>query len=210
MRNASKRVGLLASVGGAFAVVAAGVALAAGTAIAATPVHAVAYRLKATLMPSQVVPAVQAPSTAVGHFHGILIRSGVGVTRVASLVGCKVVQPPRRSGLPTRLNCQGANVTLPGAPGQWRLFWRLTVSGLSGPATAAAIHMAVPGHTAAPVFAMCAPCGSITHGSLVVTPDQANTLLGGGAYVDVDTAAHPGGEIRGQIVRASIGFTVGR
>ena len=152
MRKASKRAGILAS----FAVAVA--AIVAGAAVAATSVNAVAYRLNATLTPSQVVPAVQAPAGAVGHFHGVLIRSGIGATRVASLAGCKVVQAPRRSGLPTKLNCAGANVTLPGTSGQWRLFWKLSVSGLSGPAT----------------------------------------------------AAHPDGEIRGQIVRTTIGFQIGR
>jgi CHRD domain-containing protein len=209
MRNGTKRVGSLASLSAALAVVVTGVALAASTA-AATPVHAVAYRLTATLTPAQVVPAVQAPSGAVGHFRGVLIRSGIGAAKVASLAGCKVVQGPRRSGLVTKLNCAGANVTLPGAPGQWRLFWRLSVSNLSGAATAAAIHMAPVGHSAAAAFAMCAPCQTITHGQLSVTAGQADTLIKGGAYADVSTAAHPDGEIRGQINRASIGFRVGR
>jgi CHRD domain len=210
MRNATKGVGPLASLSAALAVVATGVALAASTALSATPVNAVAYRLTATLTPAQVVPAVQAPAAAVGHFRGVLIRSGIGATRVASLAGCKVPQAPRRSGLPFKLNCGGANVTMPGAPGQWRLFWRLSVSNLSGPATKAAIHMAAVGHTAAPAFAMCAPCQTISHGQLSVTAGQADTLIKGGAYVDVSTTAHPDGEIRGQINRASIGFRVGR
>jgi CHRD domain len=210
MRNGTKRLGRLASFGAALVVVATGVALAASTAVSAAGVNAVAYRLTATLTPSQVVPAVQAPTGAVGHFRGVLIRSGTGASQVASLAGCKIVQPPRRSGLPFKLNCAGANVTMPGAPGQWRLFWRLSVSNLSGPATNAAIHMATVGHTAAPAFAMCAPCQAISHGQLSVTAGQADTLIKGGAYVDVSTAAHPGGEIRGQINRASIGFRIGR
>jgi hypothetical protein len=44
---------------------------------------------------------------------------------------------------------------------------------------------------------------------MAVTADQARTLLGNAAYVDVATAAHPDGEIRGQIVRATIGFRLG-
>ena len=204
MRNASKRVGLLAS----FAVVIA--AVVTGVAVAATSVNAVAYRLNATLTPSQVVPAVQAPAGAVGHFHGVLIRSGIGATRLASLAGCKVVQPPGRSGLPTKLNCSGANASLPSVPGQWRLFWRLSVSGLSGPAMHAAIHIAPAGHTAAAMAAMCAPCAPISHGTLALTADQAATLLNNAAYVDVATAAHPDGEIRGQITRTTVGFRLGR
>ncbi len=210
MRNESKRVALIGAFGGALVVVATAIAMAAGTAAAASPpVSAVLYRLTATLTPGQVVPAVQAPRSAVGRFHGILVRSGVGASRLAALAGCKVVVPPRRSGMPTKLNCNGAVVTLPGAAGQWRLFWRLSVSGLSGPATSAAIHVAPVGHTAAPMLAMCAPCQSISHGQLALGAGQAKTLLSNAAYVDVSTAAHPSGEIRGQIVRASIAFRLG-
>jgi CHRD domain-containing protein len=204
MMKTSKRVGALASFAAAVA------AIATGVAVGATSVNAVAYRLNATLTPSQVVPAVQAPTNAVGHFHGVLIRSGIGATRVASLAGCKLVQPPRRSGLPFKLNCSGAIVTLPGTPGQWRLFWKLSVSGLSGPATAAAIHIAPVGHSAAAMAAMCAPCASISHGALALTANQANSLLNNSAYVDVSTARNPGGEIRGQIVRTTVGFQIGR
>lgn len=210
MRSTSKSIGFLASSSAALAVVATAIAMAAGSAFAATSVNAVAYRLTATLTPSQVVPAVQAPAGAVGHFHGVLFRSGAGAARIAALAGCKIVQPPRRSGLPTGVNCGGARGTLPGAPGQWRLVWRLSVSGLSGPATSAAIHMAPAGHTAAPAFAMCAPCRTVSHGQLALTADQATSLAGNAAYVDVSTAAHPDGEIRGQIVRASIGVQIGR
>jgi hypothetical protein len=210
MSNSSTQTRRLACLSGALAVVATGIALAAGTAGAATPpLHAAAYRLAATMTPSQVVPAIQAPASAVGHFRGVLLRSGLGATKLAVLAGCKVVTPPRRSGLPTKLNCSGSAVTLPSAPGQWRLIWRITYSGLSGPATAAGIHMAPAGHDAPTAFAMCAPCAPISHGSMAVTADQARTLLGNAAYVDVATAAHPDGEIRGQIVRATIGFRLG-
>ena len=204
MRKTSKRVGALASFAAAIA------AIVTGVAVAATSVNAVAYRLNATLTPNQVVPAVQAPASAVGHFHGVLIRSGLGATRVASLAGCKIVQPPRRSGLPTKLNCSGANVTLPGTPGQWRLFWKLSVSGLSGPATGAAIHIAPAGHAAAAMATVCAPCASTSHGTMALSADQANALLSNAAYVDVSTAKNPGGEIRGQIVRTTVGFQIGR
>jgi hypothetical protein len=211
MRNASMQARRFVSAVGALAVVATGIATAAGTAGAAPPpVRAVAYRLTATMTPGQVVPAIQAPASAAGHFRGVLLRSGAGATRLASLAGCKVVQPPRRSGLPTRLNCGGAAVTLPSAFGQWRLIWRITYTGLSGPATSAGIHMAPAGHNAPAAFPMCAPCAPISQGSMTVTSDQATSLLGNSAYVQVATAAHPDGEIRGQIVRAQVGFHLGR
>ena len=211
MRNTSKGVGSLASLAGALAVVAAGIALAAGTAAASTSAHAVAYKLTATLTPNQVVPAVQAPAGAVGHFHGVLLRSGPGAIKAASLAGCKVVVPPRRSGLPTRLNCGGGAVgTMPAATGQWRLVWRLSVSGLSGPATAAAIHLAAAGNAAVPAFTMCGPCLKVSHGQMALSDGQASSLVSSASYVDVDTAAHPGGEVRGQITRSQAGVVFGR
>jgi hypothetical protein len=191
------------------AVLATVAAVGASTAGARTSVTAVAYRLTANLTPGQVVPAITAPTGASGHFHAILFRSGIGATKVAALAGCKVVVAPRRSGLPTRINCGGSVAVMPAA-GQWRLIWRLTYSHLSGPATGAAIHIAPTGHSAAPMTRICAPCAPISHGSTAVTADQASQLAGNSAYVDVSTAAHPDGEIRGQIVRTTLGFQLGR
>src|SRR5437588_9333849 len=214
MTTSSKRFGALVPLATAFAIAAAGVL--AGTAGARTNVASAAYRLTATLTASQEVPAVQAPAGAVGHFHGILFRSGVAPTRVASLAGCKVVTPPKRSGLPTKLNCNGSVVTMPAA-GQWRLIWRLTYSGLTGAATRVDIHLAPAGHAAAAAFTLCSPChassvsgGAMTHGSMTLAADQATSLSSSSSYVNVDTAAHPGGEIRGQITRTTIGFSLGR
>jgi hypothetical protein len=211
MTNSSKRFRALVPLGAALAVVAVGIAVAAGTASASrADIHAAAYRLTATLTPGQEVPAVQAPTAAVGHFHGVLLRSGIGAAKVAALAGCKVITPPRRSGLPTRINCGGSTVLMPAAAGQWRLVWRLSVSGLSGPATGADIHMATAGHAAAPAFALCGPCQSVSQGRMVLSADQATALSTNAAYVNVDTAANPGGEIRGQIVRTGAGFVAGR
>jgi CHRD domain len=201
-----KRFGAFGAVGAALAV---GSVLAAGTAGAQVNVNAAAFRLKATLTGSQAVPAVQAPRGAVGHFDGVLFRSGVGPARAAALAGCTVITPPRRSGLPTRISCGGSVFVLP-ARGRWHLLWRLSVSGLSGPVTAADIQIA-PARNAAPLaLTLCAPCRPVSQGHLVVTPGQAAALLGNAAYANVATAAHPGGEIRGRIVRAAIGLSAGR
>jgi hypothetical protein len=205
MRNAPKRVGLLASTAGVLAVIATGVVLAAGTASAS--VHAVAYRLTANLTPNQVVPAAQAPAGASGRFHGILIMSGPGAIKAAALAGCKVVSAPKRSGLPFRINCgAGAVGTIPGAAGQWRLIWRLSVSHLSGPATGAFIHLGASGQSAAPSFKLCAPCTSTSHGVMALSATHGATLSGSSEYVDVTTAKNPGGEIRGQITRTVAGY----
>ncbi len=211
MSKHSNRRHALVPLAGALAIVVTGIALAAGSAAASrVSVHATAYRLTATLTPSQEVPAVHAPTAAVGHFHGVLFMTGIGAARIASLAGCKVVVPPRRSGLPTRINCGGATGTLPGAPGQWRLIWRLSVSGLSSAVTRADIHLASIGQAAPPAFTLCGPCGTTAHGMLAVTAGQATSLAGNSSYVNVATVANPGGEIRGQITQTQIGIAIGR
>ena len=131
--------------------------------------------------------------------------------KAAALAGCKVVVPPKRSGLPYRINCGGGAVgTVPGAPGQWRLIWRLSVSHLSGPATGAFIHLASPGQSAAPSFKLCSPCLPVSHGVMALSSTHAATLSTSQEYVDVTTAKNPNGEIRGQITRTLAGFAIGR
>ena len=161
MTKSSKRFRALLPLGAALAVVAAGVAIAAGTAGAGANVSATAYRLTANLTAGQEIPAVHASTAAAGQFHAVLFRSGITLTKVAALAGCKVITPPRRSGLPFRINCAGSIVTMPPA-GQWRLVWKLTYSGLSGPATRVDIHMAPAGHAAPPTFALCEPCHAVS------------------------------------------------
>jgi hypothetical protein len=79
------------------------------------------------------------------------------------------------------------------------LKWRLTFKQLSGPATAAHIHMA-PRRKPGPVLVpLCAPCTSPVTGTATLTAAQAATLKKGGLYVNVHTARNAGGEIRGQI-----------
>jgi hypothetical protein len=209
MTNTPRRVGPLASLAVVVAVLVTGVALAAGTAAARTS-QASAYRLTAILAPGQVVPAVQAPPSAVGHFRGFLVQGGVGAVSAALRAGCSVAQgsaPPSKSLRPNRPNvarCIGAAGALPATSAQWRFFWRLTVSGLSGPATSSAVHIAPVGHAAAPLMALCAPCHAVSHSSTLLTDAQANALIDDTAYVDVATAAHPAGEIRGQIAKTTL------
>ena len=81
-----------------------------------------------------------------------------------------------------------------------KLSWKVTYSGLSGPATAAHFHgpaeadknagvkVPIPNATSSPA-----------EGSATLTDEQAADLMAGKYYVNVHTAANPGGEIRGQV-----------
>ena len=83
-----------------------------------------------------------------------------------------------------------------------KLTWKLTYSGLSGPATAAHFHgPAEAGKDAGVAVAIPNATSSPTEGSATLTDAQAADLLAGKYYVNVHTAANPGGEIRGQVTK---------
>jgi hypothetical protein len=87
-------------------------------------------------------------------------------------------------------------------PASQKLSWKVTYSGLSGPATAAHFHgpaeadknagvkVPIPNATSSPA-----------EGSATLTDEQAADLMAGKYYVNVHTAANPGGEIRGQVTK---------
>ncbi len=82
------------------------------------------------------------------------------------------------------------------------LKWTVTYSGLSGPATMAHIHgPAEPGKNASVVIAFANPESPI-EGSATLTDAQAAELTAGKLYVNVHTADHKSGEIRGQLTAA--------
>jgi hypothetical protein len=86
------------------------------------------------------------------------------------------------------------------SPGSNVLTWKLSYSGLSGPATAAHFHgPAMAGQNAAVVVPIGAPLGSPITGSATLTPGQVADLNAGKWYVNVHTAANPTGEARGQV-----------
>jgi CHRD domain len=83
-----------------------------------------------------------------------------------------------------------------------KLTWKLTYSGLTGPATAAHFHgPAEPGKNAGVAVAIPNATTSPNQGSATLTDAQAADLLAGKYYVNVHTAANPGGEIRGQVTK---------
>ena len=83
-----------------------------------------------------------------------------------------------------------------------KLSWKLTYSGLSGPATAAHFHgPAAAGANAGVAVAIPNATSSPVEGSATLTDEQAADLMAGKLYINVHTAANPGGEIRGQVTK---------
>ena len=83
-----------------------------------------------------------------------------------------------------------------------KLSWKVTYSGLSGPATAAHFHgPAEAGKNAGVAVAIPNATASPVEGSAVLTEEQVADLIAGKFYINVHTAANPGGEIRGQVTK---------
>jgi hypothetical protein len=117
----------------------------------------------------------------------------------ASLNGASEVPPKQTAGIGDLLATLDTT--------KKELIYTLTFEGLSGPATAAHFH----GPAAAGANAgVAVPIGgkdptSPVHGSATLTDAQIKDLEAGKWYVNVHTAANPGGEIRGQVMSAKQG-----
>ncbi len=82
------------------------------------------------------------------------------------------------------------------------LTYDVTFSGLTGPATMGHMHgPADPGANAAVMVPFAMPVTSPLHGTATLTDAQVTALESGKMYANVHTAANPGGEIRGQMMK---------
>ncbi len=80
--------------------------------------------------------------------------------------------------------------------------YTVTYSDLTGPATAAHFHgPAAVGANAGVAVPIPAPLTSPIHGTATLTDAQIADMEAGKFYVNVHTAANPGGEIRGQLTK---------
>lgn len=84
-----------------------------------------------------------------------------------------------------------------------RLTWRVNSAGTSGPVTRANLRLGRRGSTGRLVAVLCEPCVGRPRVRTARLPlPFAAAVRAGGAYVELVTAANPGGELRGQVVVA--------
>lgn len=116
----------------------------------------------------------------------------------ATMNGATEVPPNQTTGTGT--------VTASFDPATKELTWSGTFSGLTGPATAAHFHgPAEPGKNAGVAIWISEKGKTLDSpfkGSATLTDAQASDLQAGLMYTNVHTAANPGGELRGQLVKA--------
>ena len=137
---------------------------------------------------------------AVGGAAGAVLLSSTKSSQAApmkfkaDLKGSSEVPPTTSSGTGT--------CTASYDPATKMLTWEGSFSGLSGPATAAHFHgPAEAGKNAGVAVAIPNAGTSPVSGSATLTDAQAADLMAGKYYVNVHTAANPGGEIRGQVMK---------
>ncbi|MEP6739222.1 MAG: CHRD domain-containing protein [Caldimonas sp.] len=80
------------------------------------------------------------------------------------------------------------------------LKWTVTYSGTTGPVVAGHFHGPAPaGSNSGVVVPFVPPLASPITGTVNLTAAQVADLKAGLWYVNLHTAAHPGGELRGQV-----------
>lgn len=142
-----------------------------------------------------------------------VLRTVLAATAVALVAGCAQMRPSQNVEV-YEATLMGTQEVPPNtSPGRGAaevqynrntgmLTWKVTYSGLTGPAVGAHIHGNAPPTANAGILL---PFSNINtqpiQGQATITPTQYGDLAAGLWYVNVHTAQYPGGEIRGQLRR---------
>lgn len=119
--------------------------------------------------------------------------SAESILMTATLAGTNEVPPNDRSATGS------ASLNYDSESGE--LSWRIDYDGLSGPLIGAHIHGPAGSSANAGILLPLDEKQKPIIGKLVLSDEQAAHMLEGNTYINLHTEAHPGGEIRGQIVR---------
>ena len=117
----------------------------------------------------------------------------------ADMVNFKADLSPQNEVPPNDSKASGS-VTATYDSASKKLTWKGSYTGLSGPATAAHLHSGEKGKNGS-VSVPIAPATSPLDGSATLTDAQAADLAAGKLYVNIHTAEHKAGEIRGQLTK---------
>ncbi len=96
-----------------------------------------------------------------------------------------------------------ANGTFTATLSGTKLKFTLTFSKLTGPATAAHIHLGAMGASGNVVVPLCTPCKSPVSGTVTVSAALQKDFTKHLLYVNVHTTKNPNGEIRGQLAAST-------
>ncbi len=118
---------------------------------------------------------------------------------MAAMVNLKATLSGKNE-VPPNTTAGTGEVTASYDSGSKKLTWKGHYSGLTGPATAAHFHAGAPGKNGA-VAVPINPHGPSFEGSATLTDEQSRQMLAGDWYVNIHTAAHKPGEIRGQLTK---------
>lgn len=140
------------------------------------------------------------------------LRTAIGAGAVAlAVAGCGQLRPSQRVDIyeATLTGAEEVPAVATAARGMAEVqhdtlrnlvTWKVTFNGLSGPPTGAHIHgPAAPGRNAPVVVPFAGPLGMEIRGQAALTPQHVADLAAGRWYVNIHSAAHPAGEIRGQL-----------
>lgn len=130
----------------------------------------------------------------------LLAALGLSVS-YAALAGTVAIEASLSAASEVPPNSSGGIGTLEASLDQETnvLNYTVTYAGMSGPVKAGHFHgPAAAGSNAGVVLPFIGGVESPVKGTALLTPAQAADLLAGKWYVNLHTAANPGGEIRGQ------------